>query len=175
MGTACSTCSGGKRRNYWRCTQPALQAPSKAEPEVEEIFEQLGTPEEEDDRMVLAALPNKDSGQSLLTKLLAAEGPNKETFNVTIERTGYGREAVLGIDCRKSDEVSLMILRIGKGLIAKWNASNPSLSVEEGDRILAVNNACGKASTLLERMLRDRRVELVLSRQHKSVHAKACS
>mmetsp|Transcript_34233 Transcript_34233/g.94567 ORF Transcript_34233/g.94567 Transcript_34233/m.94567 type:complete len:183 (-) Transcript_34233:70-618(-) len=172
MWAFCGNCS---TRHNDEITEGHRRVRFNLEPEVEEIVETDFVPikmkaeiAEDGDDELIDSLKLRAKEEAVfaeeLEALLLAEGKDYESFNVSIERIGFGSAARLGIDCTRADDATLDVIRTEGGLVGEWNREHPEARIEEGHRIFAVNKVCGNASLLLKRMMHDERVELVIGR-----------
>merc|ERR1712226_587544 len=79
-------------------------------------------------------------------KMVERDGPEvQEIFYVDVDKSsGDG----LGVRIHPA-ETALQVTAVREdGLIPRWNVANPECAVEVGDRIIAVNEACGPAKDL---------------------------
>merc|ERR1719160_2284983 len=84
-------------------------------------------------------------------------GPTK--FTVTLNK---GQGDVVGLDVDWGDMDKLRITKIKEGLMAKWNAVNPTLIVKVGDYIIDINGTNGDAKALLEVVKASSRLDMTI-------------
>eukprot|EP00933_Yihiella_yeosuensis_P009024 TRINITY_DN114793_c0_g1_i1.p1 TRINITY_DN114793_c0_g1~~TRINITY_DN114793_c0_g1_i1.p1 ORF type:complete len:137 (+),score=32.57 TRINITY_DN114793_c0_g1_i1:103-513(+) len=88
---------------------------------------------------------------------------NAGEFLVTLQKVPGVR---LGMDVDLFDGKTLLIEAIGdNSTLAEWNASNPAIQVQKGDRIVAVNGKRGSANELAAMCKKDNsELRLVIGR-----------
>mmetsp|Transcript_67308 Transcript_67308/g.173306 ORF Transcript_67308/g.173306 Transcript_67308/m.173306 type:complete len:146 (-) Transcript_67308:44-481(-) len=106
-----------------------------------------------------AGLKNTD----LLPLNVEHEHTIPEIFSVRIERPTP--TVPLGLDVyRETSQLLRVEVILEVGLLAKWNAENPELSVQAGDRILAVNGISGDSGRMLYQCSHEDCLTLVIQR-----------
>jgi len=89
------------------------------------------------------ALGEAEASSFTLPRCARFDAENERT--ACIDRSGEGR---LGVKIDDSDNVSLVIIHVGPGLIAEWNGEHRDLEISVGDRIVEVNGVRGDAAQI---------------------------
>eukprot|EP00440_Ansanella_granifera_P005285 gb/GFBE01005735.1/.p1 GENE.gb/GFBE01005735.1/~~gb/GFBE01005735.1/.p1 ORF type:complete len:157 (+),score=34.61 gb/GFBE01005735.1/:1-471(+) len=84
-------------------------------------------------------------------------------FKVKVKKTF--ELSKLGVDLHYKDKGVVTVQKVFEdGLIAQWNAENPSKSVQAGDMILEVNNTPGRGQDLIHLLTKDEELEIRVKR-----------
>lgn len=87
----------------------------------------------------------------------ATTGP--EEWIVRVSRSGT---QLLGLHTDTTEGFSVLVRRIGGGLLSAWNAAHPDREVRAGDRVIAVNGQRGDAQRLIQLMSMSGGMELTV-------------
>merc|ERR1712032_797559 len=98
-------------------------------------------------------IPHEGTEEMLHIGARPTSTPALERKVIEIRRTATHHR--LGIDIDRSDNMTLLVVNVGDGLVKQWNVEHPDDPVKMGDRIIEVNGAYGDADQMLLRLTQD--------------------
>merc|ERR1719491_2004057 len=110
--------------------------------------------ESKSDNVVHVEVMEESKANGFPTKLRGEQKASPQEFSSQLSEFSIKvtkADGKLGMRVDYGDKKTLKVVRVkDEGIIAVWNVNHPTMTLEAGDFIVAINNRKGSASELLE-------------------------
>mmetsp|Transcript_119850 Transcript_119850/g.208027 ORF Transcript_119850/g.208027 Transcript_119850/m.208027 type:complete len:225 (-) Transcript_119850:48-722(-) len=131
--------------------------------------------EASDDQVSLCdELPNGRTLPEVMNSAYAVGSPQNPVteeastfYTIQLDKKASKHDS-LGLEIDRTDDVVLVVVKIGAGYISDWNDRNPGKQVELGDIILKVNGLSGDAKKMVALCRSEDKLEMLIKKALRS-------